>query len=77
MSANLPSGPYFNQIIFNPNFLKVVVQYFNRNRSKLLAEKNDKIEFVNDVDEIPSLEEFDDETKKKPKLIICDVFLSI
>jgi hypothetical protein len=42
-----------------------------------LAEKNEKIEFVNDVDEIPSLEEFDDETKKEPKLIIFDDLLII
>jgi hypothetical protein len=42
-----------------------------------LAEKNDKIEFVNDIEEIPSLDEFDDETKKKPKLIVFDDFIDL
>jgi hypothetical protein len=34
-----------------------------------LAEKDNAIEFVNDDEDIPSLEEFDDDTKKKPKSI--------
>ena len=50
-------------------FYKIIICSFSTLDEPLynfLAEKNDKIEFVNDVDEIPLLEEFDDETKKKP-----------
>ncbi len=42
-----------------------------------MAEKNDEIEFVNDVEDIPTLEEFDDDTKKKPKLIVFDDFIDL
>jgi len=40
-----------------------------------LKQKNERVEFVNDVDEIPELNEFDDEEKNKPKLIVFDDFL--
>ena len=61
-------------------FYKIIICSFSTLDEPLynfLAEKNDKIEFVNDVEEIPSLEEFDDETKKKPKLIIFDDFINL
>ncbi len=38
------------------------------------TEKNDKIDFVNDVEETPSLDKFNDE--KKPKLIVFDDFIN-
>ena len=41
----------------------------------LLKQKNDRVEFINDVEEIPELNEFDDENKDKPKLIVFDDFL--
>ena len=61
------SGEFYKIIICSFSILDEPLYNF-------LAEKNDKIEFVNDIEEIPSLDEFDDETKKKPKLIIFDDF---
>ena len=61
-------------------FYKIIICSFSTLDEPLynfLAEKNDKIEFINDVDEIPSLDEFDDETKKKPKLIVFDDFINL
>ncbi len=54
-------------------FHKVIICSFSTLDEPLynyLQEKNDEIEFVNDVEDIPSLDKFDDETKKKPKLIV-------
>jgi len=61
-------------------FHKIIICSFSTLDEPLynfLAEKNDEIDFVNDVDEIPSLDEFDDETKKKPKLIVFDDFINL
>jgi hypothetical protein len=41
----------------------------------LLESKN--VDLINDIDEVPELQEFDDEDKKKPKLIIFDDFINI
>jgi hypothetical protein len=32
---------------------------------------------INDIDEVPDLEEFDDKDKNKPKLIVFDDFLNV
>ena len=61
-------------------FHKIIICSFSTLDEPLynfLQEKNDKIEFVNDVEEIPSLDEFDDETKNKAKLIIFDDFINL
>jgi len=61
-------------------FHKIIICSFSTLDEPLyifLAEKNDEIEFVNDVEDIPTLEEFDDDTKKKPKLIVFDDFINL
>jgi len=61
-------------------FHKIIICSFSTLDEPLynfLQEKNDKIEFVNDVEEIPSLDEFDDETKNRAKLIIFDDFINL
>jgi len=61
-------------------FHKIIICSFSTLDEPLynfLQEKNDKIEFVNDVEEIPTLAEFDDETKNKAKSIIFDDFINL
>jgi hypothetical protein len=41
----------------------------------MLESKN--VELINDIDEVPELQEFDDEDKKKPKLIVFDDFINV
>ncbi len=42
-----------------------------------MPEDTGKIELINDIDEVPDLEEFDDEHKNKPKLIVFDDFINL
>ena len=35
------------------------------------------IEFINNIDDVPDLNEFDDENKNKPKLIVFDDFINL
>ena len=42
-----------------------------------MLEETGKIELINDIDEVPDLEEFDDKDKHKPKLIVFDDFLNL
>jgi hypothetical protein len=42
-----------------------------------MLEDTGKIELINDIDEVPDLEEFDDKNKDKPKLIVFDDFLNV
>ena len=42
-----------------------------------MLEETGKIELINDIDDVPDLEEFDDEHKNKPKLIVFDDFLNL
>jgi hypothetical protein len=42
-----------------------------------MSEETGKIELINDIDEVPDLEEFDDRDKDKPKLIVFDDFLNL
>ncbi len=39
-----------------------------------MLEETGKIELINDIEEVPDLEEFDDRHKDKPKLIVFDDF---
>ncbi len=39
-----------------------------------LQQKSNEIEFINDIDEVPDLNAFDDENKNKPILIVFDDF---
>ena len=61
-------------------FYKIIICSFSTLDEPLynfLKHKCDDVEFVNDVEEIPTLTEFDDETKNKPKLIIFDDFINL
>jgi hypothetical protein len=42
-----------------------------------MLEDTGKIELINDIEEVPDLEDFDDEHKNKPKLIVFDDFLNL
>ena len=42
-----------------------------------MLEDTGKIELINDIDDVPDLEEFDDKHKDKPKLIVFDDFLNL
>ena len=42
-----------------------------------MLEDKGKIELINDIDEVPDLEEFDDKNKDKPKLIHFDDFFNV
>ena len=42
-----------------------------------MLEDTGKIELINNIDEVPSLEKFDDEHKNKPKLIVIDDFINL
>jgi hypothetical protein len=42
-----------------------------------MLEDTGKIELINDIDEVPDLEEFDDKNKDKPKLIVFDDFINL
>jgi hypothetical protein len=42
-----------------------------------MLEETGKIELINDIEEVPDLEEFDDRHKDKPKLIVFDDFLNL
>ena len=43
----------------------------------LIKEKNDSVELINNIDEVPDLDEFDDKYKDKPKLIVFDDFINL
>jgi hypothetical protein len=42
-----------------------------------MLEETGKIELINDIEEVPDLEEFDDRHKDKPKLIVFDDFINL
>ena len=41
----------------------------------MLEGKN--VELINDIEEVPSLSDFDDKNKDKPKLIVFDDFINL
>jgi len=44
---------------------------------KFLANKCPDVEFINSIDELPPLSDFDDDQKDKPKLLVFDDFLAL
>jgi hypothetical protein len=42
-----------------------------------MLEETGKIELISDIEEVPDLEEYDNEHKDKPKLIVFDDFLNL
>ena len=61
-------------------FHKIIICSFSTLDEPLynfLETKNKDIEFINNIDDVPDLEEFDDENKSKPKLIIFDDFINL
>ena len=60
-------------------FYKIIVCSFSTTDEPLynMLEDTGKIELINDIDEVPSLEEFDDKNKDKPKLIVFDDFINL
>jgi hypothetical protein len=60
-------------------FYKIIVCSFSTTDEFLynMPEDTGKIELINDIDEVPDLEEFDDEHKNKPKLIVFDDFINL
>ena len=60
-------------------FYKIIVCSFSTTDEPLynMLEETGKIELINDIEEVPSLEEFDDRHKDKPKLIVFDDFINL
>jgi len=60
-------------------FYKIIVCSFSTTDEPLynMLEETGKIELISDIEEVPDLEEFDDEHKDKPKLIVFDDFLNL
>ena len=61
-------------------FHKIIICSFSTLDEPLynfLEKKNKEIEFINNIEDVPDLDEFDDETKSKPKLIIFDDFINL
>jgi hypothetical protein len=60
-------------------FYKIIVCSFSTTDEPLynMLEETGKIELINDIEEVPDLEEFDDKDKDKPKLIVFDDFLNL
>ena len=60
-------------------FFKIIVCSFSTTDEPLynMLEETGKIELISDIEEVPDLEEFDDEHKDKPKLIVFDDFLNL
>ncbi len=57
-------------------FYKIIVCSFSTTDEVLynMLEETGKVDLINDIEEVPDLEEFDDEHKDKPKLIVFDDF---
>ena len=61
-------------------FYKIIICSFSTTDEPLynMLEDTGKIELINNIDEVPDLhEEFDDEHKNKPKLIVFDDFINL
>ena len=43
----------------------------------LLRQKSDRVDFIDSIEEMPSIDEFDDEEKNKPKLLVIDDFINL
>lgn len=60
-------------------FFKILICSFSTTDEPLYQMLNNtkNIELINDIDSVPELEEFDDNNKDKPKLIVFDDFINI
>ncbi len=60
-------------------FYKIIVCIFSTTDEPLynMLEETGKVELISDIEEVLDLEEFDDEHKDKPKLIVFDDFLNL
>ena len=61
-------------------FHKIIIVSFSTLDEPLynfLQQKSNDIEFINNIDDVPDLNEFDDENKNKPKLIVFDDFINL
>jgi hypothetical protein len=59
-------------------FYKIIICSFSTTDEplyKMLEGKN--VELINDIEEVPSLSDFDDKNKDKPKLIVFDDFINL
>ena len=59
-------------------FYKIIICSFSTTDEplyKMLESKN--VELINDIEEVPSLSDFDDKNKDKPKLIVFDDFINL
>ena len=63
----------------NGEFYKIIINSFSTTDEPLynhLREKSNKIEFYDNIDEMPELTEFED-CKEKPKLMVIDDFINL
>jgi hypothetical protein len=63
----------------NGEFYKIIINSFNTTDEPLynhLKEKSDRIEFYDNIEEMPDLAEFEDD-KDKPKLLVIDDFINL
>jgi hypothetical protein len=60
-------------------FHKILICSFSTTDEPLYNMLNDtkNVELINDIDEVPTLDEFDDKNKDKPKLIVFDDFINV
>ena len=63
----------------NGEFYKIIINSFNTTDEPLynhLKDKSDRIEFYDNIEEMPDLAEFEDD-KDKPKLLVIDDFINL
>ena len=61
-------------------FTKIIICSFSTTDETLyrtIKEKNDDVELIDNIDDVPDLDEFDDKNKDKPKLIVFDDFINL
>ena len=61
-------------------FHKIIIVSFSTLDEPLYnfsQQKSNDIEFINNIDDVPDLNEFDDENKNKPKLIVFEDFINL
>ena len=61
-------------------FTKIIICSFSTTdvpSYRTIKEKNCDVELIDNIDEVPDLDEFDDKYKYKPKLIVFDDFINL
>ena len=61
-------------------FTKIIICSFSTTDEPLygiIKEKNEDVELIDNIDEVPYLDEFDDKYKDNPKLIVFDDFINL